>query len=318
MTEQEALAVMVPPGQKRPGKAFGGVIQVLVTSSCNLSCVHCTQASQLARKPWFMTPEQFEQAVRSLAGYFGVVGVFGGCPTISPHFEEYCRVLRDHVPFERRGLWANNLMGKGAACRATFNPAVSNLNVHLDRKAYDEFRRDWPEARPFGLAEESRHSPPYVALAALIADKGERWELISACPINRHWSAMIGVFRGELRAWFCEIAGAQAILHQDDPSYPDTGLDPAEHGRLGRQWWQAPMAFFAEQVRWHCHDCGVPMQGHGALSQDPDAAEQVSEVHHAFFRPKRKGRRVELVTLRGQLGEPLERMTNYLGNAREK
>jgi len=51
----------------------------------------------------------------------------------------------------------------------------------------------------------------------------ERWGLIGNCDINQYWSAIICVFRGELRGYFCEIAGAQAILHENEPSYPDLG-----------------------------------------------------------------------------------------------
>jgi hypothetical protein len=359
MNEQQALAKMVPPGQRRSGKVGGfGVIQILVTSACNLSCFACTQASNLARKAWFMTADQFEQAVLSLQGYPGVVGVFGGCPTISPHFEAYCEILRKHVPKERCGLWANNLMGKGAACRATFSPAVSNLNVHLDRDAWDEMKRSWPESQPFGLTQDSRHSPPFVAMRDVLRkecdqcvrgrqkdqfggfhvcktcdgtgqvyDESLAWDLIAECKINQHWSALIGVFRGKLRAWFCEIAGAQAILHQDDPDYPDTGLDPAvryehetapgdRHERTVGRWWQLGMAGFAGQARKHCHECGVPLRGYGELAvSDQSGTEQTTVTHQSIYKPKRMGRAVELVTIPAQLGIPLAKMTDYIGNA---
>src|SRR5688572_8645375 len=119
MTEQEALSRMVAPGTRRPGKYREGVIQIHVTRACNLACFNCTQGSQLAGKPTFITPAQFEQAVLSLKGYFGVVGMFGGCPTLHPQFEELCDILAKHVPFDQRGLWANAPMGKGAICRRT-------------------------------------------------------------------------------------------------------------------------------------------------------------------------------------------------------
>jgi hypothetical protein len=237
MTETEALARMVAPGTPRPGKYRQGVIQILVTSSCDKSCFACTQGSNLARpgKPTFMSPEQFEAAVRSLGfgssdPYFGVVGMFGGNPALSPHFPEYCRILHTLVPFNQRGIWCNNPMtlDRAAMMRATFDPSVSNLNVHLDRQAYQMFKQGWPECSPVGLTQDSRHSPVHLAMKDVILDESRRWELISGCDINQHWSGMIGVFRGQLRAWFCEVAGAQAMLHQDEPDYPDTGLDPSQ------------------------------------------------------------------------------------------
>jgi hypothetical protein len=263
MDETTALSKMVAPGTRRPGKYREGVIQILVTRACNLSCYACTQGSNLGGKVEFMSPEHFEQAVLSLRGYYGVYGLFGGNPAMSPHFEDYCRILIKHVPKEQRGIWSNHPKGKGKIMRQTFDPSVSNINVHLDREAYNEFRRDWPESRPFGLDKDSRHSPPFVAMKDVLKmdcpvcngdgdyiddqdsdgedrykdcirckgtgkmyDESRAWELISNCTINQHWSALIGVFRGELRAWFCEIAGAQSMLHQHEPDYPDTGLRP--------------------------------------------------------------------------------------------
>lgn len=320
MTESEALARMISPGMRRSGKPRGGVIQILLTSSCDKSCFSCTQGSHLRRKAWFMKPEQFEQACLSLKGYFGIVGVFGGNPAISPHFEACCEILRRHFPREQCGLWCNHPMGKGRTMRETFNPSVSNLNVHLSQEAWDQFKRDWPESQPFGLTQDSRHSPPFVALRDVVIGEAERWELIAGCKINQHWSAGIGVFRGQLRAWFCEIAMAQSILHQDEPDYPDTGLkicDDCSASNFGVVWWKRDMIDFASQSRKHCHECGIPLQGRGELAQDGDerAVEQVSETHRAVFEPKRKSRRVELVTTREQLGEPLANVVRYLQNA---
>lgn len=321
MKEHEALRKMVAPGTKRPGKWREGVIQIWVTRACDKACFGCTQGSNLAGKPGMITPEQFEQAVLSLKDYFGVIGVFGGNPSLSPHFETLCEIMRKHVPFEQRGLWCNNPMGKAAVMRKTFNPLVSNLNVHLDKNAYDEFRKGWPESRPFGLKEDSRHSPVYVAMKDVIADEGERWDLIADCDINKHWSAMLGVFRGQLRAWFCEVAGAQAMLHQHEPDYPDTGLDPTVlhyNGKGMVPWWQLGMNSFTEQVKKHCHECGVPLRGYGELAQSKNGTEQFSETHADIYRPKTPGRLVQLVTDREQVKEKsLKTFVDYLGNSRK-
>jgi hypothetical protein len=182
--------------------------------------------------------------------------------------------------------------------------------------------------------------------------KEKRWELISNCDINKYWSAMIGVFRGQVRGWFCEIAGAQSILHQDDPckmcngegiiargetapicnacegtgkDYPDTGIPIKDASAcysysVGDRkvrvdhWWELPMTGFADQVRKHCHECGVPLRGHGELAMSKNGKEQVSETHKDIFVTKRRDRKVELVTVPEQLGNPLGRMTDYLGN----
>lgn len=356
MNEQECLSKMVAPGTHRPGKYRDGVIQIHVTRVCDKSCFNCTQGSNLRHvgKPEFISLEHFEQAVLSLKSYWGVVGVFGGNPATHPQFSDLCSILTKHIPFEQRGLWCNNpISGANAvAMRRTFDPTVSNLNVHLDEQAYGMFQTYWPESRPFGLIDDSRHSPCYVAMKDILRIRCDRcdgvgiqenpispctecngtgvmyneslaWELISDCDINKHWSAMIGVFRGELRAWFCEIAGAQAMLHQHEPNYPDTGLELANDYVRGDnppyekiEWWQLSMQSFSEQVRQHCHDCGVPLRGYGELAQGESGREQVSQTHENIFRSKTKGRRIELVTVREQLGKELPRMTNYLQNAK--
>jgi hypothetical protein len=315
MTETECLERMVPPGAFKAGKYGNGVIQIHLTRTCNLSCYHCTQGSQLRGKPKFISLDNFEKTVRDLVDYHGVVGIFGGNPAIHPEFHQICDILKRHIPFHRRGIWCNHPLGKAALMRATFNPAVSNLNVHLDEAAFREFRVDWPEAPVFGLRQDSRHSPIFVAMKDVIADEGERWRLISGCDINHNWSAMVGEFRGQLRAWFCEIAGAQSILHQDEPEYPDTGLPIPSP--TGTPWWRQPMSFFTSQVRKHCHECSVPLQGFGELSQskDPRAREQVSATHLAVSKPKSKERRTEVVERLEQLNlGRLRHMTTYLQN----
>lgn len=306
MNDLPLPATMKSPQDRRPAVWRGGVLQIWVTRGCDKSCFGCTQGSNLGGKPGKITPEQFEIACQSLTDYFGVVGMFGGNPATHPQFETLCEIMRKHIPQERRGLWCNNLHGKGAAARATFNPAVSNLNVHLDRKAYDEFKRDWPEASPFGLDKDSRHAPPFIALQDVIPDEAKRWELIGACDVNQHWSAIICVFRNELRGFFCEIAGAQAMLHQENPDYPDLGH------KIVPGWWNRPMADFAEQARFHCHACGIPLRGHGELAIG-GTIEQVSQTHLDIYKPKQKGREVQTVLTIEQVSRaPETRSTNYM------
>lgn len=301
---------VVLPRDRRP-VWMGGVLQIWVTRACDRSCYHCTQGSNFAGDPGSITVDQFAAACESLRDYFGVVGVFGGNPTLHPQFADLCRVMRETIPWERRGLWSNHPRGHGTVCAVTFNPAHSNLNVHQSKDAWDEFARDWSECRPYlkGLDADSRHAPPFVAMKDVIADEAERVRLIESCDVNQRWSALIGVFRGQLRAWFCELAGAQAMLHQHDLDYPDTGV-PVTPG-----WWKSDRAAFAHQIDKHCHECGIPLRGHGALA-NTGPAEQVSATHAAVCRPKRPGRPVEPVVELVQLGTPLTRATDYLENGR--
>lgn len=291
---------MVTPSQRRPGIWRGGIIQVMVTRACDLACHHCTQGSNLAGKPVIMTPDEFDQALASLEGYWGVVGMFGGNPATHPQFDTLCEIMRARVPFQQRGLWCNNLRGKGAVARITFNPAHSNINVHLDSDAAAEFRRDWPESAPYvrGESEDSVHGPPFVAMRDVIPDEAERWALIGNCDINKHWSAALGVVPGRgLRAFFCEIAYAQAALHATNLDWcgtgepmPDTGLQPVPG------WWRRPLADFESQVRTHCHACGIPLRRQGQAAVHGEH-EEFSETHQHIARPKVRDRPMQLVQI---------------------
>jgi hypothetical protein len=306
MNVEQAISRMVAPGERRPRKFLGGVIQVWLTRACNLSCYGCTQASNLAGNPGMISVRNFEKACQSLKDYWGVVGIFGGNPALHPEFEILCSIMRDIIPKRQRGLWCNHPMGKGRAMRETFNPAVSNLNVHLDQRAYDEFKRDWPECKPFGLKQDCRHSSPYVAIKDLMDNDEVMWEAISDCDINKHWSAMICEVEGEAKAYFCEIAGSQAMLRNDG----GTGMD-VEPG-----WWNRPIQDFSEQIKRHCPSCGVPLRAYGELAQAEDGTEYTTATWQDI-RPKRKERDVCLVTELHQIKpERLSLFTDYMGNAR--
>jgi hypothetical protein len=309
-TLETTLPKMKSPRDKRPSIWRQGVLQIHIIRSCDKSCFGCTQGSNLGGKSVMITPEQFDVACASLSDYWGVVGMFGGNPAMHPQFDELCKIMRARIPYEQRGLWCNHPRGKADHCRITFNPKVSNLNVHLDQEAYDEFARDWPECRGElkGLTQDSRHSPVYVAMKDVIEDESEIWDLIGKCDVNQYWSAMICSFRGELRGYFCEIAGAQSMLHQNEPDYPDLGV------KIEPGWWDKSMDAFQEQVKYHCFSCGFPLKGKGELAIT-GTIEQVSKTHENIYKPKTKGREVQLVTLRSEVKEKaLVRGTDYLEN----
>lgn len=331
MTEDDALMKMIPPGTRRKKIWRNGVLQIFITRACDKKCFHCTQNSQMGGKAAMITLGQMEAALDSLnfgtpGAYFGVVGFFGGNPALHPQFAELCELLRAKVPLEQRGLWCNHPRGKAAIMRQTFNPKVSNLNVHESQEAFDEFAEGWPECRSElkGLEADSRHAPALVAMQDLDVLPGgaenteeNRLKLIADCDINKYWSAMICPVRDQLRAFFCEIAAAQAMLHQNNQNWrgtgqpmPDTGL-PVTSG-----WWKKPMEDFRQQVRVHCHACGIPLRGYGSLANS-GVHEQISETHISMAKFK-DNRQVMPVTQLVQLGETyLAKATDYIENGRD-
>jgi hypothetical protein len=310
-----AVNSLVAPIQKRPSIWRGGVCQIMITRACDLACHGCTQGSQLGGKPAMMSVEQFEQACDSLQGYFGVVGVFGGNPALHPKFSEICQVMRAKIPFLQRGLWCNALHGKGADARITFNPRYSNINVHLNSEAAEEFRRDWPESAPFikGIDQDSVHGTPFVSQIDLGIPEEERWKNIADCDISRYWSSLIGVFRGELRFFFCEVAYSMSALHQDNPNwagsgqpFPDIGL-PVTPG-----CWRKPMADFEQQVLTCCHNCAIPLRRAGQQAIN-GTHEEFSITHAHIARPKVRDRAVQFVSVES-LARTDRPSTQYLPN----
>lgn len=311
MNEQQALAKMVRPGAHKP-VWMGGVTQILLTRACNLACGGCSQHSQTAGKKPFMSLENFEKACINIAPAHTVVGVFGGNPCLHPQFIEICEIMRRYIPAARRGLWANRLYGHGKVCSETFNTNVSNINVHLDKEAASEFRRDWPAmTRILGEHEDSRHSPPLAAIQDMEdLDDSKRWDLISECPVNKLWSSLYGEIHGELRFWFCELAASAAMLHESDPDYPDTGMQVID------RVWDLPMAAYAADVRNACMRCGVAMNGYGEMATKRDGIELVSKTHIDYFKPKIKERLVQLVTnTKDAQAFGVPRMTDYIQNS---
>lgn len=297
---------MKAPGDYRPTWR-NGIIQIHITRACDLACSHCTQGSNLAGKPVMMTPENFEVAVRSLRNYFGVVGIFGGNPTMHPDFELLCSILREYIPKDQRGLWSNNLRHYGKLCREIFNPAVSNLNVHCDLDVYARMKRDWPECNPIGIYDSS-HSPVYVAMNDIKElNYDDKVKLINSCDINQLWSAIICQTKFGVRAFFCEIAGAQAMLTESDY---DTGLPVSDN------WWKLPITAFEDQIRMHCFSCGIPLRGKGSLAVGGDT-EYVSKTYLPIAKLKRKEKKVVVVDSLEQLNGTVGRATDYINNGLE-
>ena len=320
MNRDQALSKMISPGMKRPTAYRQGIVQIWVTRACDLSCFNCTQLSNLKSHPGQMhiTPDQFEIAVKSLQNHWGVAAIFGGNPAVHPKFPELCEILRKYIPKERRGLWCNHPRGHGAICRETFNPSVSNLNVHLSVEAFEEFKRDWPECNPVGLREDSRHAPCFIAMKDVVKDEATRWDLISSCDVNHLWSSMICVVNGEVKGFFCEIAGSMAMIHANDEiAWEDGGLEILDYKeKNGREWWEEPMTVFGPQVDQACHNCSVPLRIRGELAIHGNK-EQVSKTHAGIYKPKVKNREIEIVANLIQIGGTVKHVTSYLGNAKQ-
>lgn len=274
---------MKAPGDFRPGIWRGRVLQVKITNACDLDCQNCSVAVGIAKKLkkiFRMTPDQFRTALKSLKGFPGVIGMFGGNPCIHPQFEEFCEIFRQEIPNkESRGLWSNKLFGHGPTCRETFNPAHSNLNVHGVVEAWDEIKRDWPEAHPHlaGLGKSdgvdpSRHGPIFGSMMEVGLSEMEMWQKIGGCYVNQKWSAEITLIDGQLKGYFCEIAATMAEITGDGSK----GVDVVPG------WWSKPMSAFEQQVRTYCTKCLVPLNPR-KVAADGAEPEQYTSAWEPVF-----------------------------------
>lgn len=218
------------------------VIQLVITSGCELECQGCTQMVQF-RKPDVMNLETFERGIDSLDGWPGQIGIFGGSPTMHKQFRLFMDIYRAKVPKDRRALWCTDFKWKEyeSLIKDTFLPDRIHFNNHV---AYD-----------------GRHKPLLVAIEEAVDDPVLRRQLIENCPYQAKWSASITP-RG---CYACEIAGALDALF-------DLGIAwPIEPG-----WWKRTVSDYEPMIEAACSKCSgaIPMEarsdGRGGRDPVPD------------------------------------------------
>lgn len=255
---------------KTPTEKSNDTIQIIVTRTCDLFyCSNCTQLLPFRSDTTHMSPDVFRRALRSLDGWPGVRGMFGGNPCTHPQFEELCRIMVEEVPDQRqRGIWTNNFLSHGQVVRDTFYPhGRFNLNAHANPDIAAEMER-WTPGKVIRTSANraSWHSPVLIGYRDVgISD--EDWPAIrKECDINRRWSAAIREHDGEPMAYFCEVAAAM-----DGVTGENHGI-PAVPG-----WWRWGIERFDEQVEKCCGKCGIPLRGRGHL--DVDKTYDFSKTH---------------------------------------
>lgn len=264
-----------------------------------------------------MTPTNFRRAVESLRDWseaepadvtnpgtpHNVIAMIGGNPCLHPRFDELCAIFRDVIPNKRsRGLWTNNLAGRGKDARDTFG--WFSLNVHGDSGNAAEMRRELSWSSINGHAprpEHSRHAAVFTAVRDFIGspeipDEAAMWQLIEGCDINRKWSGSIIQIGGEIFAFFCEIAATFEAIYGHKTGIPVT---PG--------WWKLGMDAFDAQSKEWCPKCGVPLRMKGHM--DNEQTDDFSKTHETL---------VQLGISRGQkiqvhdaIGEHTHEATDY-------
>lgn len=225
------------------------IICIDVTNKCDLACSNCTRLLENQDHFWDMSPDNFRKALRSLKGYWGVIAMIGGNPCMHPKFKELCEIFVEEVPNRmQRGLWTNNFFKHKDLCVETFG--TFNLNSHGAERAEGPLEQLAEAARAKGglvwnYRGNSDHAPILTAIKDLYPES-TMWQMITECDINREWSASIVENKGELRAYFCEVAASFDLARGQDH-----GL-PVEEG-----WWKRGIEDFSRQIGHFCPGCGV-------------------------------------------------------------
>jgi hypothetical protein len=246
------------------------IMQIVVTTACDLTCSNCTQLIVFRRDYKFMTLDCFEQAVVSMEGWPGVVALFGGNPCVHPQFPELCRILAEHRAPAQRGLWSNHLFKHGQIAMATFSESRLNLNAHASRAAAALFETYFSNQWIQGSDTRASWHAGILMDRRDMGMSDEEWtQRRERCDINQHWSGAILQRDGKPYGYFCEVAGALDGIRGENHGVP------AERG-----WWRQGMSGFAEQVRGCCdRGCGIPLRFEGHRDSDEIYDRSASWAH---------------------------------------
>jgi len=255
-----------------PTKKKNRIVQIDVTSLCDKACSNCTRALAQIRKQ-DMTPEQFEQAVDSSFEWVlrenGTLAIFGGNPCVSKNFEAYCEILAKYLPPKNRGLWTNNLLGKGHIARRFLDRSSTfNFNVHEDKNAAAEIRRTFPWAAVHGVSKASQHATLFAAASDFVPEE-ELWSLVEKCSYDIHWSAIIVQEVPDwqsLGGYSCEIASTHARVNGVAAGIP-----------IAKGWLDCTIEQVEHQYKFACPKCSGCLN----LKGIPDKAkvDQFSETN---------------------------------------
>jgi hypothetical protein len=188
------------------------VIQIEITNACPKRCSNCTRFCGHHKEPFFMDFETFQQAVDSMRGFKGIVGIMGGEPTIHPQFEKFVRYYREHIGYD----------DFSTACYEPTADFVKHILANAYNVDYSNQRGLWTSVNPryydhfeliqdtFGYQLVNDHTHPSMHETMMCTRKelgvaDDEWvKLRDNCWVQNLWSASITP-KG---AFYCEIAAA--------------------------------------------------------------------------------------------------------------
>jgi len=199
-------------------------VQMEITSACHKSCANCSRFCGHYRPPWFMSFDQFREAIDSMVGYPRMVGFQGGEPLLHPEFERFCTYAKEKIGYKKLGLWT----------------ALPNGFEHHRKTICETFYYIFVNDHS---RDDIFHHPGLVAIEEVVKDKNQMWQMIDRCWVQETWSASVNP-KG---AFFCEMAAAQAVLFPDE-DHQGWKVEPG--------WWWRTTKDYREQIEKWCPRCG--------------------------------------------------------------
>jgi hypothetical protein len=197
------------------------IIVIDITNACMMSCSNCTRFCG-HQKPYFMSFEQFKEAIDSMINFPGITGLIGGEPLLHPQFEKFCKYALTKIPREHLGLLTSFPRGyenyRKMICR-TFGSIF--LNDHTKPNIY--------------------HCPVLVAIEEVVPNSKAMFLYIDHCWVQEKWSASIN----PNGAFFCEVAGAMSILFNGNKGW-----------KVEKDWYTRTPKDYTAQIEEYCPKCG--------------------------------------------------------------
>lgn len=232
------------------------IIQIEITNFCDILCSNCTRFCGHQKKFFFMDFDTFKEAVDSVTGFSGVVGIMGGEPTFHPEFEKFSNYFKDHFgDIELRNF---------------FRYPVKDFMEHISTNSFLNFNLKLKSSAKRGLWSSigkgyykhfetiqnvfdyqclNDHINPSTHLSLMITRKelgipDREWlKRRDNCWIQNEWSASVTP-KG---AFFCEIAAALDYLFDGPGGWP-----------IEKGWWLRKPKDFKDQLHW-CEWCSAPL-----------------------------------------------------------
>jgi hypothetical protein len=223
-------------------------IQVELTNACIFRCGNCTRFCGSHYTPFYLTFDQFKEAIDSMVGFPNIVGFMGGEPLLHPQFEKFADYALEKLGKAHLGLWS------------TFPKGKEDLREVICRTFDHLFLNDHSVGNIF-------HAPILAGIEEVIPDEREMFAVVEQCWLQNSWSASIN----PNGAFFCEVAGAMSVLFQEEKPL-GWKVEPG--------WWMRIPKDFTAQMEKYCRrcSCAIPLARRSSQDERDDISPKNLEL----------------------------------------